>query len=334
MWKNERYNLEGIGVEGSYYLNQIDKISHSRLSLFEEPSLVKSNLGVHRCQIFFSNQVGNGSYGNLHLAMRTTPNGGNSEVVCKQPKMKEMNQIPEAILQYISHCTLKTHGIPWAVPCVYDLFLRKQETWFSMEHVRGTNLLSWIQNSSQPDHDILLLIFQVGLILLILQEDCGLDHRDLKIDNLMIREEECLIHTKISGKTWKLKTSFQVVILDFGFACLGSFPLGSDAVLNLGEVLPPMDPCPKEGRDMFHFLVSMMSLECIREKMSVSLMENIDEWLHVKGKNFGSFARKWGQEWVHLVTSQRDFRASNCSTLHLLEKCAQLIQNEISSPRK
>jgi serine/threonine protein kinase len=335
MWHNKIYDLHSIGVEGAYTLHQIEKIPHSHLSRFESPSQIVTNKGTLRSSLFFTGNVGHGSYGTIHLAMRSLPSGEKHEVVCKQPKMKELNQVLEAILQHISHLTLKEQGIPWAVPCVYDLFWRNKETWFSMEHVRGTNLLRWIRMSTQPDCDILLLISQVALILSILQQNCGLDHRDMKIDNLMIREIPCSIVAKVGGNTWKLEAAFQVVILDFGFACLGSLPAGTDAVINLGEVLPPMDPCPKEGRDMFHFLVSILSLEPIRERMSPFLISHFDEWLNIKGKNFGSMARKWGQkDWVHLLTGQRDFRAPACSPLLLLENCTKILKGEAVSLEK
>lgn len=333
MWQGKVYDFQKIGIEGLHSLGHITKLSGEHISYFENPSKIFSKKGDLRANYLFSGEVGHGSYGNLHLATRSLPGGDIHQVVCKQPRMKEMNQIPEAILQHLSHLTLKDHGIPWAVPCVYDVFLRNNETWFSMEPVRGTNLVAWIQKSNQPDKDILLLICQVALITCLLQKNCGLDHRDLKIDNLMIRETPCQMSATLDGKTWKLAASFQVVILDFGFACLGSLPSGTDAVVNLGDVLPPMDPCPKEGRDIFHFLISIMGLAPIREKMSPGLILMMDEWLNIRGKNFGAVGRRWSHEgWVHLLTGQRDFQAPLCSPIRILENCSQILnRRELAS---
>ena len=81
-----------------------------------------------------------------------------------------------------------------------------------------------------------------------------MDHRDLKADNLWIRPIPIDYSITVGGKKWRLRAPFQVVILDFGFACLGNEE--GNAIVSLSDgIVPKIDPCPKEGRDLFHLLL-------------------------------------------------------------------------------
>ena len=159
----------------------------------------------------------------------------------------------------------------------------------------------------------------------------SLDHRDLKLDNLLVKKESCCIRFSLGGTTWRLQCPFQIILLDFGFACIGS--ASKVAIINLGDgVLPPMDPCPKEGRDLFHLLISLLSFKPFCDSISSFTKELIDSWLSVGDKSYGPMAKKWGSaSWVYLVTSQRNFSASKCTPYHILNDLRKRIPTFLSS---
>ena len=82
--------------------------------------------------------------------------------------------------------------------------------------------------------------------------------------------------------------------------------------------MPALDPCPKEGRDLFHFLISVLSIETIRKRLSQSTLDQIDLWL---GSKYASMAKRFAHEkkpWVYLVTSNADFRSLTSSARRVL----------------
>jgi serine/threonine protein kinase len=242
-------------------------------------------------------------------------------VLLKQPRMAEMNLVQEAVLQHLAHKTLEAEGMPCAISKVYDVFRNKKEVWFSMERIYGNGIEEWFRVTKAPDTDFLFLIAQISLILATLETHLNLDHRDLKSSNLLIKQDPCKIHVKLKDGVWTLQSPFTVVVLDFGFACLGSEVLRGKPWVNLGDgILPPMDPCPKEGRDMFHLLISLLGLSVIQHSISKRLHEKIDSWLTLGKKSYGPMARRWSTEnWSYLVSSQPQFAIPNCCPLQILQ---------------
>jgi serine/threonine protein kinase len=190
-----------------------------------------------------------------------------------------------------------------------------------MEQIHGLTIQEWFLHSQTPDKDTFFLLAQLCLILGTLESHLNLDHRDLKTSNLLIKPQACTIQVKLKDFIWILQSPFTVVVLDFGFACLGSEILRGKPLVNLGDgVLPPMDPCPKEGRDMFHLLVSLLGLPIFREKISLSLHEMFDNWLRLGNKSYGSMARRWSTEnWSYLVSSEATFSIPKCCPLSILQ---------------
>lgn len=318
MWSSKRFSLEEIGVEGTYTISQIPSIDLRCLARYsKKQECLFTNKGQERCLLHIESQLDHGSYGNVHKAKR-----GEIYVLLKQPRMTEMNLLQEAVLQHLAYKTLETEGMRWAIPNVYDVFWNGNEVWFSMEWIHGWSLQDWFGNLTTPDVDILYLIAQLCLILATLETHLNLDHRDLKTSNLLIKKEPCTIHVKLQDSTWTLHSPFTVVVLDFGFACLGSEVLRGKPWVNLGDgVLPPMDPCPKEGRDMFHLLTSLLGLPIVQQRLSKRLHDRMDGWLSVGKKSYGPMARRWSTEnWSYLVSSQASFSIPNCCPLHILQE--------------
>jgi serine/threonine protein kinase len=315
MWSSKQIALDEIGLKGVYTIPQIPSIELSRLPSFKSKALSMPDASI-RTLLQLQSQIDHGSYGNLYTATR-----GEKVVLVKQPRMAEINLLQEAVLQHLAHKALEAEGMSFAVPKVYDVFWKDKEVWFSMERIYGMSLAEWFFHSKSPDSDTYCLLAQLCLILSILELYLNLDHRDLKHSNLVLKPEACSIQVKLNHQTWSLHCPFTVVLLDFGFACLGSERLQGKPLVNLGDgVLPPMDPCPKEGRDMFHLLVSLLGLPVFRQSISPGLHAKIDAWLAVGTKSYGPMARRWSTEhWSYLVSSQPNFSIPNCCPLSILK---------------
>lgn len=317
MWTSKRFAFDSLGVEGSFFIPQIPSIDPSSVSLYDASEcLLKSPHGEKRAHLSFTKEFDHGSYGTIREAIRDQ-----IYVLVKQPRVVDSSLLQEALLQHVASKVLQSEGIPWAVPRVYDVFRNGSEIWFSMERIFGYSIPGWFADPSHRDLDALFLFAHVALILATLETTLNLDHRDLKMNNLMIKPEACTAKVKIHETTWTLNCPFQVVVLDFGFACLGSEPMRGKPVVNLGDgLLPRMDPCPKEGRDLFHFFTSLLSLPVFRSALSHHLHEKIDRWLSIGQKSYGPLARRWSQEnWSYLVSSQKDFSIPSCCPLRILQ---------------
>ena len=327
MWKKERYNLEPIGIQGQYTIDQIPNISLDLLPLYSEKTHeVRTKNGTLLAMFINEKPIGHGSYGNLYSVKRFSEKE-QQIVFLKQPRLAEMNLLQEGILQFLAQKTAEEEGIGWCIPKVYDIFWRQQKVWFSMEYIPGISVSDFFLKTENADRDFSFLLAQMCLYLLCLETQLGLDHRDLKLDNLLIKQQPCSITVKIKERTWELTAPFTVVLLDFGFACLGSKELRGKPVVNLGDgILPPMDPCPKEGRDLFQLLVSFLRYDALSKKISPQLHSQIDEWLSIGKKSYGPMARRWSTEnWTYLVASQRDFAVPSCCPLNILTTLLTII---------
>ena len=315
MWARKDFSFQEIGIEGEYLLQNISKIHVNKISKFHEKEKeIFDSKGNLRATCIKGPLKHHGSYGNLYKGSRITESEV-TDVLLKQPRLPEMNLIQEAILQELARQALVKEGITWCIPQVYDVFQKEHHVWFSMDEMKGLTVLEWFQMTHSPDHDFYLLVSQMSLILWALEKNLKLDHRDLKVDNLLIHPQPCTIVLRVSAEhTWTLHSPFQVVLLDFGFACLGTGNPLRTAIVNLGDgVLPPMDPCPKEGRDLFQLLISLIGLAPFREKISRAVQEKIDKWLSAGNKSYGHMARRWSAEnWTYLVTSQPSFSIPSC----------------------
>jgi len=271
-----------------------------------------------RCRIQYSHVLNRGGYGKILLANRTDLSGV-SQVCVKAPHTSSFSLCAEAIIQCMASNALMTTGIIGAIPTVFDIFQYAGETRFSMSYVKGISCIEYITESPRPDIALLEILVQISILLGFLEETIHLDHRDLKADNIWIRCEAVEYSVVLSGKLWKCKATFQVVLLDFGFSCLG----GADgvAVVSLSDgILPRVDPCPKEGRDLFQLISSIWSLPHIRALMNPKLVADIEVLLSYKNKPYINLVQKTlDTNWVYLLVSDLEFKHPPLHPVSLLQ---------------
>jgi len=171
---------------------------------------------MERCHVSYGKRVNKGGHGNITLIQRTPALSG--DLCVKTPHKSEYSLCSEAILQWLASQTLKEAGIHGAIPHIYDIFQYAGETRFSMDYIKGVSAAEAVSAAANPDDMWLQILGQVSLLLGYLEEKIRLDHRDLKADNIWIRPTPVDYSLMVGGIRWRLKSTFQVVIMDFGFA--------------------------------------------------------------------------------------------------------------------
>jgi serine/threonine protein kinase len=273
--------------------------------------------GTRRCSIEYKRKVNRGGHGNITRIVRSPSPGS---LCIKSPHKPEYSLTGEAVLQWIASKTLKDAGIYGAVPHIYDIFQYAGETRFSMDFIDGKSAVQTVAEAEDADTIWLQILAQVSLVLGFLEEKIFLDHRDLKADNLWIRPTPVNYSLNVGGRKWRLEAPFQVVILDFGFACLGG--ADGNAVVSLSDgILPSIDPCPKEGRDLFQLIASMWSIPLIRNRASEEIQRVMEELLaHKKSSYLNIVMENLQTHWIYMAVSDRSFRHPPLHPVALLLK--------------
>jgi serine/threonine protein kinase len=274
---------------------------------------VLTRSGKHRSTVLYKNIVNQGVNCIIQRGLRQTPT--TRDVAIKRPKYPHTHLHQEAALQFLAHGILERDGIHGAIPKVYDIFRFADEVRFTMEWIEGQSAHDFLQgrlgNSREFEHAFLHVLAQTAILLDILGRRLHLDHRDMKLDNIWIRRIPGGISYPIPNdiSSHRYTCPFQVVLLDFGFACIGS-PSGRMAI-NLGNVIPDIDSCPKEGRDLYHILNRLLEPPRFAESLSAPIRETLIEWLGVAGL---SQPRR-----THVLTSLPSFSMPTLNPRRVLE---------------
>ena len=275
-------NLEEIGI------NQKISLDHGLVDIslipFEDfkGHIIDTNRR-YRCHIITetSREV-IGGYGILYYAVRYDTNSYRDCIVKKSIDIS-FNVLNESILQHISHNILKKCKLEYMIPKVFDVYKKKNNIQFSMEHINGEYIHSFLVNSNQVEKDFIFCLLQISLALHILEKDICLDHRDLRVTNVFVVKNPKEIMFTIDNKTYLYYCDFHICILDFGFACIGSKPTCINAT---EEMFKKEQRCFKPGRDLFQLLISLLSLESIKNKFNYMFYNKIASLLINDDKNY------------------------------------------------
>ena len=316
MGNDATYSLEDFGIPYECVLGRSDfniPIELIPKQYIQGAIYVNKKL---RCTIEYGRKVNRGGYGSIYRCKRS-----GKEMCVKAPHNSAYSLCPEAILQWVACQTLEEAGIAGAIPHIYDIFQYAGETRFSMDFIHGMNAIDAI--NAGDSGMILQILAQVAILLGYLEEHIHLDHRDLKADNLWIRQTPIEYFVTVGGLKWRLSAPFQVVILDFGFACIG----GEDgkAIISLSDgIVPKIDPCPKEGRDLFQLIASIWSIDKIRSTVSDPVRIQIEELLSYNRASYIDIIRHTPNPyWIYLAVSDPEFRYPPLHPVALLLKLSQ-----------
>lgn len=189
--------------------------------------------------------------------------------------------IHEAAVLTLAYLAVKDI-IPGAIPQVFEIFCRKtpdkelKSVCIAMEYIKGETLLQFMRRTFKKDklndYIFIQLVKQLARILEILQEKLRMNHRDIKINNILLREG-----------------TNQLVLIDYGFACIANGVQEPDAEMSkiqAGSYFGSRTACFKVGRDMCQYLYSLHCYFPFQDYLSDKLIKLVSGWLTV-GSRYG-----------------------------------------------
>jgi serine/threonine protein kinase len=254
-----------------------------------------------------------GSYGKIHkayrMAVRRRADGrfdvteSPHECVIKQveppqgasvlPAEDVLAHTSEALLHVLAWRAMQKTATPWAIPHPYEVFGERSTGlpgWKSMSlcmsYVRGRTLFSymqkyWSRNTvAENTRAFLEILAQIAYILHHLQVTLRLNHRDVKINNILLRRRRDPIILELAGV--KIQTQFEITLIDFGFACVGCPPPASPlTAFQAGSWFPLGELCCKAGRDLAQLLFCIHCYYPFEEYLTAEVADAVRQWLQI-----------------------------------------------------
>ena len=193
----------------------------------------------------------------------------------------------EALLHVLSWRVMQETACPWAIPQPYEIFgERGLDAWLSMSLcmslVEGETLHTFIKRvwktSTKVENTQFFreILGHVAYILHHLQNRLHLNHRDLKVNNLLVRPVKEVSLT-IDGLT--LRTVYEVTMIDFGFACVGCND--SRTLFQAGSWFPFSDICHKKGRDLAQLIYCINTYFPLEDYLTSEMLTTVKELMKV-----------------------------------------------------
>lgn len=222
------------------------------------------------------------------------------------------SSLREGLIHALVAAALEGTPLRGATPALYEVFARGPtrplcaadltSVCISMEHVRGSTLYAYLKGALRQageagdpplraanDAVLLDVLVQLALALDLLQRSLGFSHRDLKVNNLLVRQgpppAEPLHHEALPAP-WTRRA--EVVLIDFGFACCTAVPGGGEEPpLSAGTWFLPSDGGGKPGRDLAQFLYCLHCYFPLHAYFSDALVGTIADALRVPTRTGG-----------------------------------------------
>jgi serine/threonine protein kinase len=199
----------------------------------------------------------------------------------------------EALLHVLAWRALQDTAAPWAIPRPFEVYGDHDASgWRSMSlcmsYVRGRTLHSYCEKywkrgpfeRVKNTRDFLEILAQVAYILHHLQVRLNLNHRDVKVNNILIRRRSAPVILELEGKM--LASQFEVTLIDFGFACVGCPPPKAPVtVFQAGSWFPMGELCCKVGRDIAQLLYCIHCYFPMRDYLTAGVYSTVRSWMRI-----------------------------------------------------
>lgn len=196
--------------------------------------------------------------------------------------------IHEATVLTMAYLAVKGTPMEYSVPRVYEVFLHSNtpkikdytdiaSVCIAMEYIHGRTMMHFLNNHFKPAdityNNSLFLHFlkQMAELLQILQTRLRMNHRDIKINNILIRDPENPLP--------------KLVLIDYGFACIAKGEQEPDAEfskIEAGSYFGSRFACFKVGRDLCQFIYSIHCYFPLEKFLSPELLALVRRWMTVK----------------------------------------------------
>jgi len=285
--------------------------------------------GIFICKYKPIKSLGAGTFGHVDAFQRKSANGKSTVIALKRPKFPEMKLLNEAIFQRQLHNDLIDYGLSGCVPQVYDIF-RYQPTndiWFTMEAFEPLLVSQWcIKTLVLPEkrNYMILLLLQIALIIEVFEIELKIDHRDLKINNMIVVDEPTNINIQWKGVNKSIFFPFRIVFVDFGFACKGE-----EIDIKDFTNIPPLSACPREGRNIFQVLVSLWNIQTLRNTLETTWGQWIRERISKvfpKTPCVSLIENAVGLDWMYTLVENKEFQAPLCAPNKIIHDCMNMLE--------
>ena len=259
-----------------------------------------------------------GKFGAIEIANRTDASGISTAVFVKKPRIAGKSLLYEALLQNKVQMSLAEGGFPTGAPRVLDIFrLHDGSVCFTMELIEGTDTLDAVLSTTTGQEFTNILIeclLQVCAMIWHLETSIGMNHRDLKPSNLLLRRHAPVSRKlRIADMELTIESNFTIILIDFGFSCIGTAETQKADIALGTHVYHPADPCPKKGRDLYSFLAFIFAGNWRR--MSADMVGLFEKWLTIPGSKLTEFLRKSPgdvNKWIYFITGNKDINEFDC----------------------
>lgn len=329
---DKEFSAEPLGLPWKGKPSEWKQIPENIFNIYRQISVLTPDFKHVKFKLYPLGDIQKGRFGIITSYIREDKEGKRKNVIVKRPQDKKINLLYEALFQAQVRKELEPYGLHRCVPEVYDIFQYwdGKAVWFSMEEIPPKNLLSaWccrnlLTNTAEKFN---LLLLQLALFLFILSEKFKIDHRDCKVNNILVVDEPFKIRIEIGeGVKREIEFPFRVVFIDFGFACYDD-----EISVRMADLkAEKFDFCPKEGRDIWQVLISLWYVQELRnilfegfgswilEKINSAARNNFDpmDYLKVHEKI----------DWVYDASREEEFSAPLCAPKLIIEECLSKIK--------
>jgi serine/threonine protein kinase len=222
------------------------------------------------------------------IVKQTEPPAGTPQL----PAEEVTAHTSEALLHVLAWQTMQKTQTHWAIPRPYEVFgdASGDVGWKSMSlcmsYVRGRTLYSYIQKNwsatskTSNGRFFVEVLAQVAYILHHLQVALRLNHRDVKVNNILVRKRKEPFALELDGHTFW--TCYEVTLIDFGFACVGCPPPRAPmTVFQAGSWFPFGELCCKVGRDLAQLLFCIHCYFPLTDYLPPAVAASVRSWMQI-----------------------------------------------------
>jgi serine/threonine protein kinase len=322
------YDAREIGLEWQGTLQTLSGVTTAACCMETIDHRLRTPSKTIRCSLLIDEAVVPELKGRLKWARRIDEGRATDVLVKRSKQTKE-----EAVMQWLCQKTLAEVNLGQHCPKVFDVFTRGERVWFSMEPIYGAPILNeWLPGlanwgSPHPSNGIVILqiVAQIAMCCAVLTSHLGFNHRDLKLDNILVKSQDIRQHgfRHVNGTEILLGPAPTAVLVDFGFACFGE---GKHPWIQSGQdALSQMDTCPRTGRDVFMLLVFLLWEEDVRASLVPEHLSFFMESLKLTQERFHSLMKLSYNptSWIYNVITERDFSCPALDSWGWLQGCVR-----------
>ena len=309
-------SLYSIGIPNSGCVRDPNWINNIIIPIYHSILNPSIYINLSTEKLICVKNVAHGKFGYIDYAKHYTINKC-QDVYVKRPIISGNSLLYEACVQKLVGDSLYNIGFPTGAPKILSIFrLIDNSICFAMEQNNNSITLDRYLDSLpilQFPNVIIDCLFQLSAMIWHLDTNLGINHRDLKPSNFLISENEkpILKIINIENDILEIESNYSLTFIDFGFSCIGSTKTHI-CDISLSTVYSKLDPCPKDGRDMYLFL-AFLYID-YHNKLPLKLLSLFESWLSITGTNICKFMRKDkenSKKWIYFMTGTEKIKHFN-----------------------